>query len=172
MTEAQQNTPFPWLAVVLLAGAYSFGINLHNIMHELGHSAAVLIQGGDVTGFFFHPFKACLNYSTYVPNHVLLYAGGFLIVGGATVVFPVLLWKIRSPYILPLVLACAAGLTTTARWLLIGAVAGAGCAFGSYASCLNNTRAVGLIIAPFIDSSLIRCGNHRPRPVAANPKWG
>jgi hypothetical protein len=106
------------LAVPLLLGCYALGLNLHNIIHEFGHSVAVLVQGGEVTGYRFHPFDGCLNFSTYVPDHVLLYAGGAFIGGAATILFPVLAWKRRTPGVMPLVLACAAGLVTTAHWML------------------------------------------------------
>ena len=72
------RTPL-WSTVLLLLGAHAFGLNLHNIIHEFGHAVAVLVQGGKMTGFYFHPFGACLNFSTYVPNHILLYAGGAFI---------------------------------------------------------------------------------------------
>ena len=108
----------PCIAMLFMLGAYAFGFNLHSVIHEFGHSAAVLAQGGAVTGFYFHPFDACLNFSSSVPNHVLLYAGGAFFGGAATILFPLLAWRCRTPLMAPLVMACAAGLTTTARWML------------------------------------------------------
>jgi hypothetical protein len=106
-------------AVLLMLGSYAFGFNLHNIIHEFGHAVAIWLQGGRMTGFYFHPYDACLNFSTAVPNHILLYAGGAYIGGLSTIIFAVLAWRFRTPFILPFVAACAAGLTTTARWMLI-----------------------------------------------------
>lgn len=116
MTDSDR-TPF-WMTVLLLFGSYAFGFNLHNIIHEFGHAAAVWMQGGKMTGFYFHPFEACLNFSTYVPNHILLYAGGAFIGGASTIVFALLAWKYRTPFMVPFVTACSAGLTTTSRWML------------------------------------------------------
>ncbi len=112
------ETPFLFSALFLMV-SYVFGLNLHNIFHEFGHAVAIWVQGGKVTGFYFHPFDSCLNFSTYVPDHVLLYAGGAFFGGAATIIFPVLAWKYRTPYMMPLVMACAAGFITTARWMLI-----------------------------------------------------
>ena len=114
-----ENRTSPVYSILMLLGSYVFGLNLHNMIHELGHALTVLIQGGKVTGFYFHPFNACLNFSTYVPNHIFLYAGGAFIGGAFTILFPILAWRYRTPLLGPLVLACSAGLTTTARWMLI-----------------------------------------------------
>lgn len=106
-------------ASLLFLGSYVFGFLLSRILHELGHSAAVLVQGGAVTGYRFHPFDPCYNYSTFVPNHILLYAGGAYIGGLVTVVFPLLAWEYRSPYMVPLIMTCAPGLITTGFHMLV-----------------------------------------------------
>jgi hypothetical protein len=108
-----------WRGAVLLLGSYIFGINLHNIIHELGHAVTIWVQGGSIYGLVVHPFLACYAPSTYVPNHILLYAGGALIGGSATVGFAILAWRYRTPYMMPLVMACATGLLTTSCWMLI-----------------------------------------------------
>ena len=118
-TQDQQQHTSLWMTILLLAGSYTFGLFLHNIMHEFGHSATVWLQGGKVTGFSFHPFNGCLNFSTAVPNHIFLYAGGAFIGGAFTIIFPLLALKYKTPFIAPFVMACAAGLTTTACWMLI-----------------------------------------------------
>lgn len=67
------------IAMLIMLGAYAFGFSLHNAIHEFGHSATVLAQGG-----------------------------AFI---GAAAMIPFL------PFEASLVMACAAGLTTTARWM-------------------------------------------------------
>lgn len=107
-----------WHTVLLMLGSYAFGFNLHNIIHEFGHAVTIWLQGGHMTGFYFHPFNACYNFSTSVPNHIFLYAGGAYIGGLSTIIFAILAWRFRTPLMVPLVAACSAGLTTTARWML------------------------------------------------------
>jgi hypothetical protein len=136
------KTPF-WMTVLLMLGSYAFGFNLHNIIHEFGHAAAVWMQGGKMTGFYFHPFEACLNFSTYVPNHILLYAGGAFIGGASTIVFAFLAWKFRTPFMVPFVTACSAGLTTTSRWMLMAPF---GRATTDYTSMVDLGFPVALII--------------------------
>lgn len=109
----------PWLDAALLLGSFSFGYNLHTILHELGHCVAIWVQGGSIHGFVLHPFLASYAPSTYVPDHILLYLGGALFGGTSTVLFAFLAWRYRSPYLMPFVMACAAGLITTARWMLV-----------------------------------------------------
>ncbi len=58
----------------LFLGAFVFGLYLSNIFHEFGHAAAILMQDGLNTGFSFNFFGSSFTYSTYVPNHILLYA--------------------------------------------------------------------------------------------------
>lgn len=113
-----KNKTSLWRAVLLMLGSYAFGFNLHNIIHEFGHAATIWLQGGRMTGFYFHPYDACFNFSTAVPNHILLYAGGAYIGGLSTIIFAVLAWRFRTPLMLPFAAACSAGLTTTARWML------------------------------------------------------
>jgi hypothetical protein len=112
------ETPL-WRLAFFMLGCYAFGFNLHSIMHELGHAVAIWLQGGAMTGFFFHPFDACYNYSTSVPNHTLLYAGGALFGGTATLLFPILAARWRTAFMAPLVAACMAGLVTTSRWMIL-----------------------------------------------------
>lgn len=107
------------LSATLLLGSFTFGYNLHSFLHELGHAITIWVQGGSVHGFVLHPFLACYAPSTYVPDHILLYAGGALIGGTFTVLFAFLAWRRRSPYLMPLVMTCAAGLITTSRWMLL-----------------------------------------------------
>jgi hypothetical protein len=108
-----------WFGSALMLASYTFGFNFHNIVHELGHSVAIWIQGGKVHGLVLHPFLACYSPSTAVPNHVLLYAGGALFGGAATVLLPMLAWRHRTPYMMPLVMPCSAGLITTSKWMLL-----------------------------------------------------
>jgi len=129
--------------ILFMLGAYAFGFNLHNIIHELGHAISIWIQGGKVTGFYFHPFNACLNFSTYVPNHILLYAGGAFIGGASTIIFPVLAWKFRSPLMVPLVMACSAGFISTSKWMLIAPFSNA---FSDYSSMISLGVPAGLIL--------------------------
>jgi hypothetical protein len=107
------------LSALLLLGSYVFGLNVHNIIHELGHGVAIWVQGGSIHGLVLHPFVACYAPSTAVPDHVLLYAGGALFGGTVTILFAVLAWRVRTPYMMPLVMVCAAGLLTTSRWILL-----------------------------------------------------
>ncbi|UCG60841.1 MAG: hypothetical protein JSV52_10980 [Candidatus Zixiibacteriota bacterium] len=109
----------PLLSALLLLGSFTFGYNLHTFLHELGHAISIWVQGGTVHGFILHPFLASYAPSTYVPDHVLLYLGGALIGGTGTVLFAFLAWRYRSPYLMPLVMACAAGLLTTSRWMFV-----------------------------------------------------
>ena len=99
-TENDPETTPVARTILMLLGSYAFGFNLHNIIHELGHAVAIWLQGGSVPGFYLHPFDSCLTYGTYVPNHILLYAGGAFIGGASTLLFPVLAWKIRRPLVL------------------------------------------------------------------------
>ena len=112
-----KTTPLHY-TILLILGSYVFGYNFHNIIHELGHSVTVSLQGGKATGYFFHPFEACLNFSTSVPNHILLYAGGAFIGGAATILFLILAWRFRTPFMMPFIITCTAGLTLSARWML------------------------------------------------------
>jgi hypothetical protein len=108
-----------WLSAALLLASYIFGYNFHNIIHELGHAVTIWVQGGSIHGLVLHPFLSCYAPSTAVPNHVLLYAGGALIGGTFTIVFAILAWRVRTPYMMPLVMTCVAGLVTTSRWMLL-----------------------------------------------------
>ena len=95
-----------WVSTLLLLGSFTFGYNFHNFLHELGHAVTIWVQDGTVHGFVLHPFLACYAPSTYVPDHILLYAGGALIGGTSTVLFAILAWRYRSPYLMPFVMSC------------------------------------------------------------------
>ena len=107
-----------WYTTLLMLGAYVFGFNFHNIIHELGHAFAVWLQGGTMTGFYLHPFKACYNSSTYVPNHILLYAGGGFLGLSLTLLFAILAWQYRSVFWAPFIATCYIGFTITGRHML------------------------------------------------------
>jgi hypothetical protein len=108
-----------WFGSALMMASYTFGFNFHNIVHEFGHSVAIWIQGGRVHGLVLHPFLACYSPSTAVPNHLLLYAGGALFGGATTMLLPMLAWRHRTPYMMPLVMTCSAGLITTSKRMLL-----------------------------------------------------
>ena len=103
---------------VLFFLSYVFGVVLHNIIHELGHAITVWIQGGTVTGFYFHPFNSCYNSSTYVSNHILLYAGGAFFGLPLTIIFMLLGLKYRSPVMFPLIVTGTYGFFSTGIWML------------------------------------------------------
>jgi hypothetical protein len=58
-----------------------------------------------------------------VPNHILLYAGGSIFGGLSTLAFLAVAWRRRTPYMVPLVSACTAGLGETALHMLTVKVA-------------------------------------------------
>ena len=103
---------------ILFFLSYVFGVVLHNIIHELGHAITVWIQGGKVTGFYFHPFNSCYNSSTYVPNHLLLYSGGAFFGLPLTIFFMLFALKYRSPILFPLIVTGTYGFISTGIWML------------------------------------------------------
>ncbi len=105
-------------ASILLLFSYAFGIVLHCMIHELGHAFAVLIQGGTVTGFYFHPFNGGLNSSTYVPNHILLFSGGAFLGLPVTIIFMFLAYKYKSPIMFPLIMVGSFGFYSTGIWMI------------------------------------------------------
>ena len=110
------------IASVVLFLSYVFGPLFHNVIHELGHAIAVLVQGGTVTGFFFHPIKSSFNSSTYVPNHLLLYAGGAFIGLPITIISLILAFRYKSPVFFPFAIACAYGFLNTGKWMVRSAI--------------------------------------------------
>jgi hypothetical protein len=98
--------------------AYVFGVLFHNIIHELGHAIAIWVQGGTITGFYFHPFDANYNFSTSVPIHLLLYAGGAFIGLPLTIIFMGIATKYRSPLMFPLITAGSYGFIITGAWMI------------------------------------------------------
>ena len=98
--------------------SYAFGVVLHCMIHEFGHAISIWIQGGRMTGFFFHPFNSCLNSSTYVPNHILLYAGGAFIGLPLTIIFMIVALKKKSPVMFPFIVAGTFGFLSSGIWML------------------------------------------------------
>jgi len=98
--------------------SYVFGVFFHNIIHELGHAISVWIQGGTVTGFYFHPFNSSFNSSTYVPNHLLLYAGGAFFGSPLTILLMLLALKYRSPVMFPLIVTGTYSFFSTGIWMI------------------------------------------------------
>lgn len=84
----------------------------------MGHAFAIGIQGGDMTGFYFHPFNGCLNSSTYVPGHLLLYAGGAFLGLPLTIVFMLIALKYRSPVMFPFIVTGSYGFLHTGIWMI------------------------------------------------------
>lgn len=84
----------------------------------MGHAFAIWIQGGNMTGFYFHPFNSCLNSSTYVPGHLLLYAGGAFLGLPITIVFMLIALKFRSPVMFPLIVTGSYGFLHTGIWMI------------------------------------------------------
>ena len=108
-------------ATILGIGIYVFGFNFHTIIHEFGHAIAIWVQNGTMTGFYLHPFDMCYNTSTYVPNHILLYAGGGYLGLPITLLFIILIWSIKSlrtPYAAPFIATCSIGFTQTGFHML------------------------------------------------------
>ena len=103
---------------ILFFLSYVFGVSFHNIIHELGHAITVWIQGGKVTGFYFHPYNSCYNSSTYVPNHLLLYSGGAFFGLPLTILFMLIALKYRSPILFPLIVTGTYGFFSTGIWML------------------------------------------------------
>jgi hypothetical protein len=99
--------------------SFVFGVYLANILHEMGHAISILVQGGEVTGFSFHPFKSNYCYSTYVPNHILLYAGGALFGTLITLLFPVIAFRRHTVYLAPFVMSAAASLTISGKHMIL-----------------------------------------------------
>ena len=96
----------------------SIGVILHCIIHELGHAIAIWIQGGRMTGFYFHPFNGGLNSSTYVENHLLLYAGGAFIGLPLTIIFMFMALRYRSPVMFPFIVTGSCGFLQTGIWMI------------------------------------------------------
>ena len=71
-----------------------------------------------MTGFYFHPFNGDLNSSTYVPNHLLLYAGGSFLGLPFTLSFIVLALKYRSPVMFPFIVSGSYGFLSTGIWMI------------------------------------------------------
>jgi len=105
-------------AIILFFLSYVFGVVFHNIIHELGHAITIWIQGGTVTGFFFHPFDSCYNSSTYVPNHLLLYSGGAFIGLPLIILLLLVALKYKSPLMFPIIVAGVYGLISSGIWML------------------------------------------------------
>lgn len=108
-----------WRAALLLLGSFVFGLNLHKVLHELGHAVSVWVQAGSIHGLVLHPFLSCYTPSTYVPNHLLLYSGGALFGGSFAALLILPAWFCRSSYLMPMVMTPAAGLLMTSRWMLV-----------------------------------------------------
>ena len=98
--------------------SYVFGVIFHNMIHELGHAVTVWLQGGTITGFYFHPFNSCYNSSTYVPNHLLLYSGGAFFGLPLTILLMLFALKYRSPIMFPLIVTGTYGFFSTGIWML------------------------------------------------------
>ena len=71
-----------------------------------------------MTGFYFHPFNSCLNSSTYVPGHLLLYAGGAFLGLPLTIMFMLLAMKYRSPVMFPFIVTGSYGFLHTGIWMI------------------------------------------------------
>ena len=106
------------MSALLFLLSYVFGVLFHNIIHELGHAITVWVQGGTVTGFYFHPFNSSYNSSSYVPNHLLLYAGGAFFGLPITIIFMLIALKYRSSLLFPFIISGAYGFCTTGTWML------------------------------------------------------
>lgn len=98
--------------------SYCIGVLLHCIIHELGHAFAIWMQGGTMTGFYFHPFNSCLNSSTFVPGHLLLYAGGAFLGLPLTILFMLIALKYRSPLMFPFIVTGSYGFLHTGIWMI------------------------------------------------------
>lgn len=98
--------------------SYVFGVVLHCMIHEFGHAITIWIQGGAMTGFYFHPFNGGLNSSTYVPNHILLYAGGAFFGLPLTIIFMLFALKKKSPVMFPFIVAGSFGFFSSGLWML------------------------------------------------------
>jgi hypothetical protein len=112
------NRPSIIRSALLFFLSYAFGVVLHCMIHEFGHAITIWIQGGIMTGFYFHPFDGCLNSSTYVPNHILLYAGGAFFGLPLTIIFMIVALKKKSPVIFPLIVAGTFGFLSSGIWML------------------------------------------------------
>ncbi len=84
----------------------------------MGHAFAIWMQGGSMTGFYFHPFNSCLNSSTYVPGPLLLYAGGAFLGLPLTIVFMLIALKYRSPVMFPFIVTGSYGFLHTGIWMI------------------------------------------------------
>ena len=119
MNKRNKNQASPVInSVLLFFLSYCLGVLLHCMIHELGHVFAIWMQGGTMTGFYFHPFNSCLNSSTYVPNHILLYAGGAFLGLPFTIVFMIIALKYRSPVMFPFIVTGSFGFLHTGIWMI------------------------------------------------------
>jgi len=84
----------------------------------MGHAFAIWMQGGSMTGFYFHPFNSCLNSSTYVPGHLLLYSGGAFIGLPLTIVFMLIALRYQSPVMFPFIVTGSYGFLHTGIWMI------------------------------------------------------
>ena len=98
--------------------SYAFGVVLHCMIHEFGHAISIWVQGGTMTGFYCHPFNGGLNSSTYVPNHILLYAGGAFIGLPLTIIFMFVALRKKSPVMFPFIAVGTFGFLSTGIWML------------------------------------------------------
>jgi hypothetical protein len=98
--------------------SYVFGVLFHDIIHELGHAISIWVQGGTITGFYFHPFDASYNFSTAVGNHMFLYAGGAFIGLPLTIIFMGIALRYRSPFMFPFITAGVYGFISTGVWMI------------------------------------------------------
>jgi len=71
-----------------------------------------------MTGFYFHPFNSCLNSSTYVPGHLLLYSGGAFIGLPLTIVFMLIALRYQSPVMFPFIVTGSYGFLHTGIWMI------------------------------------------------------
>ncbi|MBN2379983.1 hypothetical protein JXM67_09310 [candidate division WOR-3 bacterium] len=105
-------------AVLLFFLAYMFGALFHDIIHEFGHAITIWVQGGTITGFYFHPFDSSYNFSSAVGNHMFLYAGGAFIGLPLTIIFMGIALRYRSPLMFPLITAGVYGFISTGVWMI------------------------------------------------------
>ncbi len=112
------NEPSIPRSALLFFLSYAFGVVLHCMIHEFGHALSIWIQGGTMTGFYFHPFNGGLNSSTYVPNHILLYAGGAFFGLPLTIIFMIIALRKKSPVMFPFIVAGSFGFLSSGIWML------------------------------------------------------
>jgi hypothetical protein len=82
---------------LFLFGAFSLGLNLSNLLHELGHAEVMWATGGSIEKITLNPFSWSYTYFATTPKYpILAFAGGIIFGTLSAWLLFALVWSWRS----------------------------------------------------------------------------